>query len=220
MAKKWYGTILAVGALALAASVQAAPPSAAMLANACGGCHGARGVSAGPSMPSLAGQPKAYFIVAMKRFRSGERPSTVMGRLAKGYTDADIEAMAAFFARQKPVPQNGPVDARLVEKGAAIYYKQCKYCHLDNGRLWRQIHQGQDYDKQCRNCHADYGPDTGDETPMIAGQWPKYLKIQMDAFKDGTRKMSKKKAKAMNALSPGDREAVANFYASQTAEVR
>ncbi|MDD5250950.1 MAG: hypothetical protein PHY45_18385 [Rhodocyclaceae bacterium] len=189
-----------------------------MLANACGGCHGTYGVSAGPSLPSLAGQSAAYFIAAMQRFRSGERPSTVMGRLAQGYTDAEIAAMAAWFARQRPVPQSGAVDARLAERGAIVFYKQCRYCHLDNGGLWRQIHHGRDYDKQCRHCHGDYGSDTADDTPVIAGQWPQYLEIQMRDFKSGARRMSKRKAAAMNALSPQDLEAVAHFYAGRTAE--
>lgn len=189
------GGILAAGALlALAASAQAAPPSAAMLSNACGSCHGTRGASAGPAMPNLAGQSKDFFVAAMKKFKTGERPSTVMGRLAKGYSDAEIEAMADFFAKQKPSYQSGPVDAKLVQKGTPIYDKQCKRCHQDDGR-------------------------EGDEdTPIVAGQWLKYLEIQMDEFKSGARKMSEKKAEKFNPVSREDLEAIAHFYASQKEE--
>jgi sulfide dehydrogenase cytochrome subunit len=206
---------LAVGLLVLASFAWALPPDPAMLANACGGCHGTRGHSAGLAIPSLAGQPKDYFIVAMKRFRSDERPSTIMGRLAKGYSDAEIEAMAGYFARQKPLPQDGPLDAVLVKKGMKIYDKECKYCHLD-GRLWAQFHEYREYDKDCnRSCHLDYGSDTNDEVPTIAGQWPKYLEIQMEDFRNGSRKMSKRKAEHLKALSREDMEAVAQFYAAQ-----
>lgn len=200
--------------LALAALAQAAPPGAAMLANACGGCHGTGGASAGPAMPSLAGQPQAYFAAAMKQYRSGERPSTVMGRLAQGYSDAQIDAMAAYFAAQKPVRQNGPADARLAEQGRAVFYKQCKYCHLD-GQLWSQFHRYREFDRQCGHCHADYGDEAKGDTPAIAGQWPRYLEIQLDEFKRGARKMSQRKAQKLNALSREDMEAVAHFYASQ-----
>lgn len=219
MRNKWSGGILAVGVLALAASAQAVlPPSAAMLANACSGCHGDRGVSAGLSMPSLAGQRKDYFVVAMKGFKSGERPSTIMGRLAKGYSDADIEAMADFYAAQKPVRQSGPVDARLVARGKAVFYKQCKYCHLDNRRLWGVMHQRGAYDQQCRHCHARSGPDAKDGIPIIVGQWFGYLEMQMAEFKNGGRKMSESKARKLSPLSREDLEAVAHFCASETAE--
>jgi cytochrome c553 len=36
----------------------------------------------------------------MQAFRSGERPSTVMGRIAKGYSDEEIHAIAAWVAEQ------------------------------------------------------------------------------------------------------------------------
>ena len=70
----------ALVALVLSASATALVPNAAMLANACAGCHGTYGASAGPSMPSLAGQTKDAIVDAMKAFRSGDRPSTIMGR--------------------------------------------------------------------------------------------------------------------------------------------
>jgi sulfide dehydrogenase cytochrome subunit len=195
-----------------------AAPSAVTMSIACGGCHGTLGVSAGLSMPSLAGQSKEYFISAMKKYRSGERPSTVMGRLAKGYSDAEIEAMAAFYARMKPSPAKEAADARLAEKGRAVFYKQCKVCHLDRGPLWRQIHRNRDFDGTCRHCHADYGNDGAETTPFIASQWPRYLVLQLEEFKDGRRPMSRTKASRLKSLSEEDIEAVASFYASQPIE--
>lgn len=67
----------------------------------CATCHGTDGRSRG-GVPSLAGQDKAYIVLQMKEFRDGKRPSTVMQQLAKGYTEAQIEAAAAYFAAQKP----------------------------------------------------------------------------------------------------------------------
>lgn len=134
MKLNWNQLALAAGVLAVSAAAQAAPPSAAMLSNACAGCHGTKGASAGPSMPSLAGQSKVFFVDAMKKFRSGEREATVMGRLAKGYSDEQIVAMAEYFAKQKPQYQSTSVDPAMVAKGKAVYDNTCKRCHLENGK--------------------------------------------------------------------------------------
>ena len=72
----------------------------AMLSISCAGCHGTDGASPG-SIPSLQGKPAAYLARAMQDFRSGERPATVMGRHAKGYTDDEIRLMAEYFASRK-----------------------------------------------------------------------------------------------------------------------
>ena len=53
---------LAACALAISAGAFAAPPNAAMLSYACAGCHGTNGASAGPAMPSLAGQSKEAIV--------------------------------------------------------------------------------------------------------------------------------------------------------------
>lgn len=70
---------------------------ATVLANNCFTCHGPGGRSPG-EIPSLDRLSAADLATAVKQFRSGERPSTVMGRHAKGYTDADIEAIAQYIA--------------------------------------------------------------------------------------------------------------------------
>jgi cytochrome subunit of sulfide dehydrogenase len=65
----------------------------------CANCHGTDGRGRG-SIPSLAGTDAATIVERMKEFRDGRRPATVMQQLAKGYTDAQIEAAAAYFAAQ------------------------------------------------------------------------------------------------------------------------
>ncbi len=37
----------------------------------------------------------------MQEFRSGQRPATVMGRIAKGFNDDETKAIAAWLAAQK-----------------------------------------------------------------------------------------------------------------------
>ncbi|HQR22577.1 MAG TPA: c-type cytochrome [Burkholderiaceae bacterium] len=86
--------------VALAQGAPAIPSNAAYLASNCANCHGTTGNAKG-AMPSLAGQPKAYLVEQMKAFRDGKRTATIMPQLAKGYTDAQIDAIAEFFSRQR-----------------------------------------------------------------------------------------------------------------------
>jgi cytochrome subunit of sulfide dehydrogenase len=71
------------------------------LAATCANCHGTEGRSQpGSAVPSLAGLPREYLSEQLKAFKSGARPATVMHQLAKGYTDAQIDQLAAYFAAQ------------------------------------------------------------------------------------------------------------------------
>ena len=86
-----------------AALAQANVDSGRYLAGNCANCHGTLGAAKG-AMPSLAGQKKETLVEQMRAFRDGKRPATVMHQLAKGYSDAQIEVIAEFFARQ-PAPR-------------------------------------------------------------------------------------------------------------------
>jgi len=66
----------------------------------CTSCHGTDGRSRG-GIPSLVGQDRLNLVQQMRDFRDGKRPSTIMQQLAKGYTDAEIDAAAAYLAAQK-----------------------------------------------------------------------------------------------------------------------
>ena len=72
------------------------------LAATCANCHGTNGKAVdGSTVPSLAGLGKAYHIEQMKAFKAGTRPATIMHQLSKGYSDAQIELLATYFAAQK-----------------------------------------------------------------------------------------------------------------------
>ena len=190
MMMKWKGWALATGALAFSATAMAAPPSAEMISFACAGCHGTNGGSAGLTMPSLASQSKTAIVDAMKKFKSGERPSTVMGRLAKGYSDADFDAMATFFSKQKLHPTNQAINAAKAKRGEALQEANCSRCHLEDGKEGK------------------------DDTPVMASQWLPYLQMQMDLYQSGARKMPEKMAEKVKPLSKEDLEALLHFYAS------
>jgi cytochrome c553 len=96
-----FSLIAALAALGTASAQTASPALGRDLAATCANCHGTGGVSVA-EVPSLAGVPKDNLVRAMKDFKSGTRTATVMHQLAKGYTDEQIETMAAWFAAQKP----------------------------------------------------------------------------------------------------------------------
>jgi len=89
----------AIAFLAVAAAVVASaePPAGAV---SCSGCHPTSTKVSSP-VPRLAGQDRASIVRAMQDFRSGQRAGTVMDRIAKGFTDDEIQALAAWFAAQK-----------------------------------------------------------------------------------------------------------------------
>lgn len=70
------------------------------LSATCAACHGTDGKSAGINA-NLAGVDKALLVKTLKDFQSGEKPATVMNQLAKGYNDAQIEAIATYLSAQK-----------------------------------------------------------------------------------------------------------------------
>ena len=72
------------------------------LAATCASCHGTGGRAVDRAeVPGLAGMPAVYMVEQMKAFKSGARTATVMHQIAKGYSDAQIDSLAAYFAAQK-----------------------------------------------------------------------------------------------------------------------
>ena len=88
--------LMLLGLLASAAAAAEPPPGA----TSCSGCHPPT-ASAETKVSPLRGQNPADIVAAMQAFRSGERPSTVMGRIAKGFSDDEIRAIAAWVAEQR-----------------------------------------------------------------------------------------------------------------------
>jgi cytochrome c553 len=89
-----------VGLLAIVAEPAGAagPPPGAI---SCSGCHASSAAVETP-VPRLAGRPASEIVAAMQAFRDGSRPATVMDRIAKGFSDAETAAIAAWYAEQKP----------------------------------------------------------------------------------------------------------------------
>lgn len=105
--------IIVLLALSAAGSVQAAEESDHAQATphgkawvqkkvkACASCHGDKGVSQTPNFPVIAGQYKSYLLHTLKTYRDGDREDAVMAGQVKGMSDAQLEALAAYYARQE-----------------------------------------------------------------------------------------------------------------------
>lgn len=97
---------LGLGSTVLAQAPAPAPAPAAPLsptavrdlASTCANCHGTNGRSMA-EVPSLAGQPAASTAQKMRAYKAGQLQATIMHQLAKGLTDQQIDALAAYFEK-------------------------------------------------------------------------------------------------------------------------
>lgn len=171
------------------------PRTPEMLSHTCAGCHGTNGASAGGPMPVIAGLSKRYISQALNDYKSGKRPSTIMGRIARGYSALEIEAIASYLAAQnwKNQKETKPRN-KLVKQGMKIHNEQCETCHMDGGR------RGKD-----------------PNMPRLAGQYPDYLFNQLREFHDigGTLPQPREMRLRIEKLSGEELQALSQFYASQ-----
>ncbi len=189
---------LAIGIIGLGlSSTASAEVSGAMLAGNCAGCHGSSGNSLGPAAPSISAMDPLVFVETMQAFQSGETYSTVMGRLAKGYSEDELEKMAAYFHAQEYRPAEQPYDKALASEGAKLHDKYCEKCHAEGGK---PLVDEEDYN-------------------ILAGQWVPYLRYTMSDFLENRREMDKKMRKKLEQMleAEGDAglDALYAFYASQ-----
>ncbi|MGZ8203678.1 MAG: c-type cytochrome, partial [Burkholderiales bacterium] len=156
-------------------------------AASCAGCHGETGVSGNPANPSLAGQDAQYFVAALKAYKDGSRKEETMKLAVSSLTDAAMADMAAFYASQEP-------RAPKVEKPLTL-------------AEWVQ---------RCDRCHGVNGNSTDPRTPALAAQRADYLQKALRAYQGGQRRSSAM-GPTSSALSDGDVDDLAAFYARQKA---
>ncbi len=172
------------------AGLSQASPAVEALARTCNNCHGANGVSAGVSMPSIGGLPESYLKNVMLEWKGGKRYSATMARLIKGYTEEEIAGLAAHFAKQPWVPVAQKTDPKLVERG-------------------RQATQA------CVGCHGPTGKALMPGTPNLNGQVARYIELEMRKYQDEAVSMPGMMRMIAKQVKPEDLEAIAHFYASQ-----
>ena len=97
---KWIKLVSAVALATASAWASADAMQVRGMAASCSACHGTHGV-AEPGMESLAGKSKEDIQKKMMDFKTDKKPATLMHQLSKGFTDEQIEQLAAYFAALK-----------------------------------------------------------------------------------------------------------------------
>ena len=130
----------------------------------CLACHGERGQSTNPEVPSLGAQTSAYILIQLFLFREKMRRLDIMNDAIKGFTDDDLRAFADTIAKLPPPPPTGdPTDPARMERGRALVRQyRCNVCH--NGDLAGR-----------------------DSVPRIAGQREDFLLKTMREYKASIR---------------------------------
>ncbi|MBN9560659.1 MAG: c-type cytochrome [Alphaproteobacteria bacterium] len=167
----------------------------ATLALRCTMCHGARGMSQANS-PNLAGQYAAVVYKELRDYKSGARTSAIMQPLVVGLSDQDMRDLAAYYDYLPRPPAYHPASAgpppEIVVSGATM----------------RNI-------PPCAACHGGLDNKTG--SPWLDGQPAPYIKAQLEAFKNGTRRndISEQMRNVARNMTPDEIDAAARYYSSQ-----
>jgi cytochrome c553 len=89
-----------VAAFCLALPVAAhADMSVKVMADACAGCHGTDGASAG-AMPAFNNKAADVIEKALLEYKTGAKEATVMDRITKGYSDEQLKAISVFYGKK------------------------------------------------------------------------------------------------------------------------
>ncbi|MGR3435925.1 MAG: c-type cytochrome [Shimia sp.] len=169
---------------------------------ACISCHGAQGQGDGSgAFPRLAGQAGWYTYKQLVDYASGARPNEIMSGIAQRLTEAEMEAVAAYYA----VIEAPYVDVPLrVDHGA-----------LQWGAQLGAIGSSERGIPACTNCHGAQGTGLPPSVPYLAGQYADYMTWQLELWRDGVRDND-----AMNVMSSiarkmtdEDMRAVSEYYA-------
>jgi cytochrome c553 len=114
----------------------ALPAAAANLAERmepCLACHGEKGQSENPEVPSLGAQPAGYSLIQLYLFREKQRKVEVMNEYAKDLSDDDLRQFSDALAKlPAPAPEGG-IDAARMQHGYELIEKNhCNLCHQSN----------------------------------------------------------------------------------------
>lgn len=144
------------------------------LSQTCIACHSSNGNSEDPQWPNIAGQHAGYTYKQLMDFKRGEeRNNSQMSGIVADLSEQDMKDLAVYYEEQShKVTGAGDDKEDLVEQGRNIYMggiahkdvAACIACHGPNGK---------------GNPAADY--------PIVGGQWPAYLRSQLEAYRSGER---------------------------------
>jgi len=114
-----------------------------------------------------------------------------MCKVAADLADADVDAVAKYFASQKFVRAKQPFDAAKAAKAVPVYKLRCEKCHENNGA----------------------SPD--EDNGILAGQWMPYMRDQLVYFRSGKRPIDDKMKQRLDKVTKEEEELLLHFFASQ-----
>ncbi|MCX9155020.1 cytochrome c4 [Niveibacterium sp. 24ML] len=160
----------------------------------CVACHSADGNSTIPQNPKLAGQHKEYLYKQLRNFKSwdgkpAERPNAVMGGMVAALEDADMKALAEYFASQK-LTLGEAKNRKTVEAGQ---------------KIWRAGIASKGV-PACAGCHGPAGAGLPSQYPALRGQHFDYTEAQLKAFRAEERANDPNKMMRSIALKMTDAE--------------
>ena len=166
----------------------------------CAECHGYRGRSEQPDMPSIGGFSEFAIMDLLDSYRLGFRKArtvvledgseTDMAQIVDSLAEDVIETVALYYADQEWTPHEQPFDADLARRGARIHSVKCGKCHPRGGSV----------------PEADHA--------LLAGQWREYLAGEFQDFDSGARRMTDRMKQRYDTLSAADKLALLEFYVS------
>lgn len=170
--------------------------------NFCSSCHGTAGAAVSDAIPSIGGQHKDFLknsmmdmkpIVVDGKEQAPKRYSTLMKIFLKGYSEAEIEAMADWYSSRPWVPTSYPLNQDLVAKGkASTQLETCTSCHGANGNNVE---------------------DTG--IPRIGGQVPTYLYNALLEYKNDKRMTERaSEMELVKEINDEELKALAEYFSS------
>ncbi len=141
----------------------------------CAACHGPDGNSVAAANPKLAGQFPEYLYKQLRNFKAeggkkAARENVVMTGMVSPLSDADMRAVAAYYAGQTLQP------AAASDKDRAALGQ----------KLWRGGIAGRGV-AACAGCHGPDGAGIPGLYPRLSGQFAEYVETQLKAFRSGAR---------------------------------
>ena len=167
---------------------------------ACGVCHGEKGVSEEPSIPSIGGFSDSAILDLLTtyehNFREARRvqlddgSETDMAEVIEAFSPSELEAFALYYSEQTWTPIAQDYDRELAAEGARLHKVKCNKCHMKGGSIPESDHA------------------------LMAGQWREYLEGEFRNFDDGSRRMSSKMQQKYETLNAEGKQAIIEFYVS------
>lgn len=207
------------------------PPAAVV--ETCRRCHGEDGRGRGVgAYPRLAGQRREYLAAQLAAFATGERHSGTMQSIAAPLAPETVAELAAYYAAQAPGPAPGvapgdvpstAVSAELVDRpheppGGATELLAVDATAIERGRAIATRGIPARRVPACVECHGPPARPRNPHYPMLAGQYPEYLVLQLELFAAGHRGGSpylRLMHPIAHRLEPAEMRDVAFWFATQ-----